>query len=729
MKTFLRHLLLILVTTVMALASMAEVAERDAARRLVVTLGTGESSGGVFGAGIVFAVQPPFVYVATAKHVVRPRGRAPKDLEVGFESWKDEKLPALLLEIPDSSLDLAVLRIDLTGRNIPARLLPAPATVGYAAADHLDHGVAVYPVGHPQGREWYVPTRQAVVHEVDGSEIDFEPACGIGHSGGALFDQSWRLVGMLIKTDVFVCTALSFKTVAEQLAEWHLSTDLPFVEVLDSDMPAETQPPVGADQGSIELEISGDRHAGAALTVRCRGPVRIRDWIELTYPGSEVGSYLTYVYVEDPTEPVHLVAPSKPGAYELRYVGRRPGGKRMLTSRSLEVLPPEVELRTPARIRPARSLSVPWKGPDAPKDYISIARPGSVDDAYLDYANTSSGSPAQMTSPQESGSYEIRYVSGRYGKVLARTVTRVDAAFIPDIVLKAPATVRVVQSFEVSWQGPDNSGDFIAIVPAGAAEADYLDYEYTSYGSPASLDAPSRPGRYELRYVAGIDDRTLEAVALVVEAAPGAVPAEPAPRRPEGVDSQSPSGAEQASAELEVAGDRHAGAELTVRWRGGARALDWIELTYPGAAAGSYLTYAIVKSPTKPVSLVAPPKAGTYELRYSGFRPRGGRRILASRSLEVLPADVELWTSAKILSDQSLSVSWKGPDAPRDYLSIARPGSAGDDYLDHAMTSSGNPVRMRSPQESGRYEIRYVSGHYKKVLTKTVIQVDSVSGG
>jgi len=80
----------------------------------------------------------------------------------------------------------------------------------------------------------------------------------------------------------------------------------------------------------------------------------------------------------------------------------------------------------------------------------------------------------------------------------------------------AAARVDAGAAFEVSWTGPDNPGDYLTIVPAGAAEGAYLDYAYTADGSPVTLTAPDEAGRYEVRYVTGQGDRTLASAPVEV---------------------------------------------------------------------------------------------------------------------------------------------------------------------------------------------------------------------
>ena len=67
--------------------------------------------------------------------------------------------------------------------------------------------------------------------------------------------------------------------------------------------------------------------------------------------------------------------------------------------------------------------------------------------------------------------------------------------------LAAPAQVSAGSTVPVGWSGPDNSGDYITIVPAGAPDGQYLGYVYSSAGNPVNLRTPNFPGDYELRYV------------------------------------------------------------------------------------------------------------------------------------------------------------------------------------------------------------------------------------
>ena len=305
--------------TALAFAGAVAAATRDDARRLVVTV----HGDNVFGAGVVFALRPPFVYVVTANHVVRQGTRDYGGLKVGFESWPGESLPATLLETSNQDLDVAVLRVDFNGRNIPESRLPAPATMIYAGARQLARGARVYPIGHPQGQPWYIPGRPAAVYKVGGVEIGIEFACGDGHSGGALFDPRWRLLGMLLRTDDFICTAVSFETVAGELATWRYPIDLRAVEGAGS--PEATRVAVvvvdasGRADSSAGVDLAARLvEAGYAAELLDVGATELASLRRGKLPKPVLPSGVGYVLLAEIGEPIRVDNPDLPDAKSIR---------------------------------------------------------------------------------------------------------------------------------------------------------------------------------------------------------------------------------------------------------------------------------------------------------------------------------------------------------------------------------------------------------------------------
>lgn len=156
------------------------------------------------------------------------------------------------------------------------------------------------------------------------------------------------------------------------------------------------------------------------------------------------------------------------------------------------------------------SVSVKWSGPNGAGDFITVARKGTAPSDYLDYRLTSDGrspvNPVSLRLPAEPGVYEIRYVRSNPRSVLAMVPFDVTALAAS---IDGPASISPGSRFEVSWSGPNNGGDWVTIVEAGAASRAYASYVDARTGttdtktgrSTATLRAPDKPGRYELRYV------------------------------------------------------------------------------------------------------------------------------------------------------------------------------------------------------------------------------------
>lgn len=121
--------------------------------------------------------------------------------------------------------------------------------------------------------------------------------------------------------------------------------------------------------------------------------------------------------------------------------------------------------------------------------------------------------------PDEPGSYEIRYHQGQQRTVIAKIPLEVLAN---TATVAGPPSVAGGTDFEVEWTGPDNTGDYITIVPSAAPAHEYSSYHYTKNGSPGDLTAPLDPGSYELRYMTGGSRSVLARVAI--EVTPGAIP-------------------------------------------------------------------------------------------------------------------------------------------------------------------------------------------------------------
>lgn len=194
------------------------------AKALVVSLRSyfgGPGTAAEFGAGIIVGASAGELYVATARHVVR--GAAP-----AHTTWvlfpTGDSARADVASYSDQ-LDLAVLRIPADPERL-ARWIPR-SWDRRAARGSVDSDDPVNPVGCPQDRCWQAPTPADRVMWAGSLEILFQSAfVGVGSSGGALFNRSWEVVGMVTVDEPPRGGAIPIDKVVAQLDTWGIPVGL-----------------------------------------------------------------------------------------------------------------------------------------------------------------------------------------------------------------------------------------------------------------------------------------------------------------------------------------------------------------------------------------------------------------------------------------------------------------------------------------------------------------------
>ncbi|MGY0798134.1 vWA domain-containing protein [Lysobacter sp. A286] len=89
-----------------------------------------------------------------------------------------------------------------------------------------------------------------------------------------------------------------------------------------------------------------------------------------------------------------------------------------------------------------------------------------------------------------------------------------------------------------------------------------------------------------------------------------------------------------------------------------------------------------------------------------------------------LAATLEAHASAPAGSE--VRVTWSGPDEADDYISIAKPDADSRKELNYTRTRSGNPLKLKLPDATGTYEIRYISNKTRDILARQAIEVTAV---
>ncbi|MGH7787805.1 MAG: vWA domain-containing protein [Candidatus Binatia bacterium] len=364
-----------------------------------------------------------------------------------------------------------------------------------------------------------------------------------------------------------------------------------------------TSIPCAAEEAAVRLTAPPEASAGAEINVSHGGSTAPLDFISIDAPRAADGSYGTYAYVKS-GNPVKLRVPDVPGDYQVRY--HRAQGYAVAGSAPLTVTEVKAALDGPAQVDAGATVEVKFSGPETAGDFISIDKAGAADRDYGPYVYAKQGTSAKLRAPDQAGAYAVRYHLGQTYRVIASaplTVGQTTAA------LDAPASVAAGSEITVAWTGPNQTGDFISIDKAGAADRDYGPYAYTKDGSSVVIRVPEDPGDYAIRY------RTGQTYAVVVE-------------RPLAIGA--------VTATLTGPAAVVAGSKFEVTWVGPNNAADYVAIAATGTPDRETLSYAYTKRGS-PARLEAPKEPGTYELRYLTGQ---SSHVLARTPIDVSPGTV-----------------------------------------------------------------------------------------
>ena len=211
-------------------------------------------------------------------------------------------------------------------------------------------------------------------------------------------------------------------------------------------------------------------------------------------------------------------------------------------------------------------------------------------------------------------------------------------------------------------------------------------------GTPGQLVAPTTPGNYKVVYIDGSSRNFKAHQPITVTAFEGSV-----------------------SGPASVA----AGTVFSASWTGPNALGDYITIVAKGATQWTNESWFYTANGS-PGNLSAPLIAGDHELWYVA----SDRTVMTRAPITVLPlaASVTAVTSAN--KGASISVTWTGPNAPGDYITIVAAGAAEGSYLSYAYTGAGNPVNITAPDTAGNFEIRYVYGSNGQTLVSQAIQIN-----
>lgn len=253
--------------------------------------------------------------------------------------------------------------------------------------------------------------------------------------------------------------------------------------------------------------------------------------------------------------------------------------------------------------------------------------------------------------------------------------------------LELPRTVSAGAPFEVTWEGPDNSDDYITIAEKGADDDAYANYTRTRRGSPLTVRAPDTPGSYEVRYVSDENDEVLARASLPVE---------------------------DVSASLEAPSKIGAGSPIEITWEGPNNPNDYVTIAEKDADDDAYANYTRTRQES-PLTVRAPDTPGAYELRYVMAQ---SDRVIARRDVQLTSVSASFDVSDTLMVDTPVEINWEGPNNPNDYVSLAERGTPDDTYVTYTRTRQGDPLTIRTPESPGQYELRYVMAQSDRVVAR-----------
>ncbi len=456
---------------------------------------------------------------------------------------------------------------------------------------------------------------------------------------------------------------------------------------VDSDSVELSRAPVTVVQ-KVSLSGPSTAEAGSLVQISWESDGDARDFVTIVRPDAPVGAYNQYAYITEGS-PATISAPDTEGSYEIRYVTA--DSARVLARQPITLTPPSISLEAPDSANIGSVIEVAWEGPNNPRDFITITALDAPDATYNSYTYTSAGSPARITTFDTAGTYELRYVSGQSDVVLARRPITLEEV---GVSLTAVSTAMAGSRIEITWKGPNAAQDFITIVAPDAAEGAYNNYAYTAAGPVSQVVAPDTPGVYEIRYVSGQSDATLARAPLTLTL-------------PE--------------TSLNAVDTANAGSPIEVQWIGPNNDRDYITMVEIGAPAGAYNGYAYTNA-GNPATITALDTAGTYEIRYVSGQSDA---TLATRLITLEAVEATLTAPTTAIAGATIEITWKGPNAARDFITIVAPDAAEGAYADYAYTTAGNTVQVQTADTTGLFEIRYVSGQSNATLARVPLTLNA----
>ncbi len=301
---------------------------------------------------------------------------------------------------------------------------------------------------------------------------------------------------------------------------------------------------------------------------------------------------------------VWLDTPVMNGPLDLAMVRREAGEfSRVVARQPVTMVSVDPALTAPDEIGVGEDVVVSWSALVSSQNVVGLVGRNGAPTDLISCSSVNGRIESRMAAPPVAAELDLILVDGVTLTVAARHPLLVTE---PEATVTAPARVAPSERIEVVWVGPEGREDFVSLAHAGSPDLEYLEWARVEDGNPSLLRAPSAPGEYELRYVDGEKGEVRARAAIEVAAV---------------------------AVELEAPATATAGVRFEVVWAGPAAPGDIIAISKPGAAPDRFLEWASITEGS-PLTLPAPSRPGTYEIRYV---TRNGAEILAQIPIKVRP--------------------------------------------------------------------------------------------
>ncbi len=274
-----------------------------------------------------------------------------------------------------------------------------------------------------------------------------------------------------------------------------------------------------APEAEVAIEVRpAEPMAGTTVTVDFGGgPDDATGLVVLAPAEAGDATRLDLAYVGGGEGVVALITPDVPGTFEARFLLDLPEGGYRVVGRSapFATTEPTAGLQVAAQVPAGTTVEVDWQGPGGSGDRIEIHAAGApASAAPLGTARTFTR-PAALRAPDEPGRYELRYVTGGSGTVLASVRFEVIEAVV---TLDVPAEAMAGSIVTIGVAGAVGPRDSIVLVREGAPDegAETIGPANRIYGTSVGLRAPEEPGAYEIRYLVGADGTIAQRFPLTV---------------------------------------------------------------------------------------------------------------------------------------------------------------------------------------------------------------------